>query len=213
MGGVAEFFGVCLEMRAALRFLGWSFRHPMDRLKWIANNSRFLLLPEWHVPNWQHPGLCHCAADGFRTTGWNALVFLCFYWKPWSIQSVSTEPSTERQTGSWWVTAKAINASAKATAIAADRRRGSVCSVAAKKYSRALVAPNFASTLPDRSPENAVNRRSDEILAGVFQSDRRSQTRRRQAPSDLPVVLSIAAGAILCGMRGYKAIAEGRPWP
>jgi hypothetical protein len=33
---------------------------------------------------------------------------------------------------------------------------------------------------------------------------RRAQGRRHR----LPVVLAIAAGAILCGMRGYKAISE-----
>ena len=38
----------------------------------------------------------------------------------------------------------------------------------------------------------------------VIADSRRSQGRRHR----LPVVLGIAAGAILCGMRGYKAIAD-----
>jgi len=33
------------------RWIGWSFRHQYDRLNLIANNSRFLILPEWHLPN------------------------------------------------------------------------------------------------------------------------------------------------------------------
>jgi len=33
------------------RWIGWDFRHPYGRLKLIANNSRFLILPDWHRPN------------------------------------------------------------------------------------------------------------------------------------------------------------------
>ena len=28
-----------------------SWRHQYGRLKLLVNNSRFLILPEWHVPN------------------------------------------------------------------------------------------------------------------------------------------------------------------
>ena len=33
------------------RWIGWDFRSQYGRLKLIANNSRFLILPEWHRPN------------------------------------------------------------------------------------------------------------------------------------------------------------------
>ena len=33
------------------QWIGWSSRHQYDRLKFVANNSRFLILPDWHVPN------------------------------------------------------------------------------------------------------------------------------------------------------------------
>jgi hypothetical protein len=32
-------------------WIGWDFRHHYDRLHLIANNSRFLIPPEHHVPN------------------------------------------------------------------------------------------------------------------------------------------------------------------
>lgn len=32
-------------------WIGWDFRHPYDRLHLIANNSRFLILPDDHYPN------------------------------------------------------------------------------------------------------------------------------------------------------------------
>jgi len=33
------------------RWIGWDYRHQYDRLKLVANNSRFLILPDWHRPN------------------------------------------------------------------------------------------------------------------------------------------------------------------
>src|SRR5262249_10880420 len=33
------------------RWIGWDFRRQYDRLKLLTNNSRFLILPEWHLPN------------------------------------------------------------------------------------------------------------------------------------------------------------------
>src|SRR2546422_9542898 len=33
------------------RWIGWDFRSQYGRLELIANNSRFLILPDWHRPN------------------------------------------------------------------------------------------------------------------------------------------------------------------
>ena len=45
------------------RWIGWDFHHQYDydRLKLIANNSRFLILPDWHLPNLGSKilSLCH----------------------------------------------------------------------------------------------------------------------------------------------------------
>src|SRR6266567_226344 len=50
-------------LKCAVRdgWIGWDFRQRYRRLKLVANNSRFLILPEWHVPNLgsrvsPHPG-------------------------------------------------------------------------------------------------------------------------------------------------------------
>jgi len=32
-------------------WIGWDLRHQYDRLHLVTNNSRFLILPEYHVPN------------------------------------------------------------------------------------------------------------------------------------------------------------------
>ena len=40
-----------LKCGARDRWIGWDFRTQYGRLNLIANNSRFLILPDWHRPN------------------------------------------------------------------------------------------------------------------------------------------------------------------
>ena len=46
-----SFFAAAWKCGARDRWIGWDFRHQYGRLGLIANNSRFLILPEWHYPN------------------------------------------------------------------------------------------------------------------------------------------------------------------
>ena len=46
-----SFSASALKCAARDKWIGWDFRHQYGRLKLIANNSRFLILPDWHHPN------------------------------------------------------------------------------------------------------------------------------------------------------------------
>ena len=46
-----SFSAAALKCSARDRWIGWDFRHQYDRLKLLTNNSRFLILPDWHFPN------------------------------------------------------------------------------------------------------------------------------------------------------------------
>ena len=46
-----SFSAAALKCAVRDRWIGWGFRHQYDRLQLIANNSRFLILPDWHRPN------------------------------------------------------------------------------------------------------------------------------------------------------------------
>jgi hypothetical protein len=46
-----SFSASALKCAARDAWIGWNFRHQYDRLKLIVNNSRFLILPDWHMPN------------------------------------------------------------------------------------------------------------------------------------------------------------------
>jgi len=45
------FSAAALKCAARDQWIGWRYRHQYDRLKLVANNSRFLILPQWHLPN------------------------------------------------------------------------------------------------------------------------------------------------------------------
>jgi hypothetical protein len=55
------------------RWIGWDFRHQYDRLKLLTNNSRFLILPDSHLPNLAFRVLALCEkrvfADWQQTFG------------------------------------------------------------------------------------------------------------------------------------------------
>ena len=46
-----SFSAAALKCTARDQWIGWDVRHQFDRLKLVTNNSRFLILPDWHFPN------------------------------------------------------------------------------------------------------------------------------------------------------------------
>ena len=50
-----SFSSAALKCGARDRWIGWNFRHQYSRLNLLTNNSRFLILPEWHYPNPDKP--------------------------------------------------------------------------------------------------------------------------------------------------------------
>lgn len=49
--GILSFSAAAWKCSARDRWIGWSYRHQYARLKLLTNNSRFLILTDWHVPN------------------------------------------------------------------------------------------------------------------------------------------------------------------
>ena len=48
MGRLADAAWECAVRDA---WIGWDGRHQYDRLKWVVNNRRFLILPDWRRPH------------------------------------------------------------------------------------------------------------------------------------------------------------------
>jgi hypothetical protein len=55
-----SFSSAALKCGARDRWIGWNFRHQYSRLNLLTNNSRFLILPEWHYPNLASKTLALC---------------------------------------------------------------------------------------------------------------------------------------------------------
>jgi hypothetical protein len=187
------------------RWIGWSFRHQCDRLKLVVNNSRFLILPDRHVPNlgsrilslcekrlshdWQerfgHPVLLletFVDPGRFRGTIYKAANWLC----------VGMSKGYRRIT-----TGYADAGSPKMVFVKPLQKNAPLL------LSRPVLDPSY------RTGGSKITFSADQMysLPGFFAhipDPRRAQGRRHR----LPTVLAIAAAASLCGMRGYKAMSD-----
>ena len=83
------------------RFIGWDFRSQYGRLKLIANNSRFLILPEGRFANVGSKVLS-LLAHRVGTDCKRASVIRCCCWRPLSIPSASMAACIAPRTGSNW---------------------------------------------------------------------------------------------------------------
>jgi hypothetical protein len=201
-----SFSAAALKCTARDRWIGWTFRHQYDRLKLIVNNSRFLILPDWHIPNLGSRILSLCQrrldTDWQKTFG-HPVVLLETFVDPQRFQGtvykaanwlyVGNTKGFRRTRHGYTATAsspkmvflKPLQADARALLCQAIlqspyRTGGSKMMLNAQQMQS---LPSFFAEIPD---------------------PRRAQGRRHR----LATVLAIVAGASLCGMRGYRAIAD-----
>ena len=188
------------------QWIGWNFRLQFDRLKFIANNSRFLILSQWHIPNLGSRVLGLAArrigGDWQRRFG-----------HPLWLLETFVDP--RRYPGTVY---RAANWTAVGFTKGYRRIRGGYSAQAQapkRVFTYALVGDaraRLCGPLPESIPRSAAPKmmisaehmRALPEFFGLISDPRRGQGRRHR----LPTVLAIAAGASLCGMRGYKAIAQ-----
>jgi GNAT superfamily N-acetyltransferase len=188
------------------RWIGWDFRSQYGRLKLIANNSRFLILPEWHRPNIGSRVLS--LAERRVVSDWQARF-------GHRLLLLETFVDPRRFHGGVY---RASNWIELGLTLGYRRIQGGY-SDEADAPKRVFVRPlcpdaRARLTHPDRErlqltgePKlmlNAHQMRALPLCFAGIADPRRAQGRRHR----LAVVLGIAAGATLCGMRGYKAISD-----
>jgi hypothetical protein len=201
-----SFSAAALKCAVRDRWIGWNFRQRYNRLKLIVNNSRFLILPAWHVFNLGSRVLSLCQrrlASDWQATFGHGVVLLETFVDPQRFRG------TVYRAANWVYVGN--------TRGFRRTRRGYTATPQSPKM--VFVQPLQANarellcgaTLPPpyRQGESkmmlaAAQMQSLPSFFSAIPDPRRAQGRRHR----LSTVLAIAAGAVLCGMRGYRAIAD-----
>lgn len=201
-----SFSSAALKCAVRDQWIGWNFRHQYGRLHLVTNNSRFLILPDWHRPNLASRTLSLCQkrlpADWLATFG-HPLVLLETFVDPGRFEGTvykaanwfflghtkgfrrTRQGYSNRATSPKMVFVQPLLADARAllsrSVLEEDYCKGVTKMMLTAYQMQSL--PDFFAQIPD---------------------PRRTHGRRHR----LSTVLAVAAGATLCGMRGYKAISD-----
>jgi hypothetical protein len=187
-------------------WIGWGFRHQYDRLHLVANNSRFLILPQHHQKNLASKILSLCKRriqnDWVNRFGYPLLLMETF-----------VDPSrfigTIYQAANWKFIGKTKGYQRSGNGYSNSRQIQKLVFVQSlQRNTRTLLSgPSLTNRYKTGGPRMKLTAEQMRSLPGFFREikdPRREQGRRHR----IHVVLAIAAGAILCGMRGYKAISD-----
>lgn len=201
-----SFSAPALKCASRDRWIGWDLHRQYDRLKLITNNSRFLILPEWHYPNPASRILSLCRnrlPSDWQIAFGHPLVLLETFVDPQRFQGTIYKADNWIYVGD----TKGFRRIRKGySAIAGSPKMVFVkplVSSAQTLLSQAVLEPNYCTG----GKKMMISAQEMKFLPDFFRgiSDpRRAQGRRHK----LSTVLAIAAGATLCGMRGYQAIAD-----
>jgi hypothetical protein len=200
-------FSACaLKCSVRDRWIGWDLRYQYDRLKLIVNNSRFLILPDWHLSNLGSRILSLCQrrvnADWQKVFG-HPVVLLETFVDPERFQG------TVYKAANWIYVGntkgfRRIRHGYSATAQSPKMVFLKLLEADARGVlTRGLLDPPYRTG----GTKMMLKAKQMETLPSFFTQipdPRRAQGRRHR----LSTVLAIVAGASLCGMRGYEAISD-----
>ena len=188
------------------RWIGWDFRHHYDRLHLLTNNSRFLILPHYHVPNAASRILSLC--EKRLPTDWqerfgHPVVLVETFVDPQRFHGTVYKASNWLYVGDtkgFRRTRQGYSATAQSPKMVFVRAlQANVQSL----LSQSMIHPGYRKGGP-KMMLKAEQMRSLPYFFKDIPDPRRAQGRRHS----LSTVLGIATAATLCGMRGYQAISD-----
>lgn len=201
---ILSFSASAWKCTARDRWIGWDHRHQFDRLKLLTNNSRFLILPKWHVPNLASRVLSLCQkriCNDWQKTFGHPLVLLETFVDPQKFHGTIYKASNWLYVGN--------TKGYRRTRHGYTNKENYPKMVFVKPLkdnaqmvlSQSILKPEYCIG-GSKIMLNAEQTQSLPLFFSDIPDPRRTQGRRHS----LPTILGIAAGAILCGMRGYRAI-------
>jgi len=201
-----SFSAAALKCAPRDRWIGWDFRHHYERLKLIVNNSRFLILPPYHIPNLASRILSLCqkriTKDWKQTFGHTVLLMETFV-DPQRFQGTIYKASNWLYLGN----TKGFRRIGNGYSPRPQSPKMVFLKPLHANAQNLLRQPNLKSYYTTGGGKLMLKAEQMRALPQFFANipdPRRAQGRRHR----LSTVLAIAAGAVLCGMRGYKAISD-----
>jgi hypothetical protein len=187
------------------RWIGWDFRHRYDRLQLVTNNSRFLILPDWHYPNLGSKVLALCerrlAAD------WQKM-----FAHPLLLLETFVDPARFRgtvyQAANWTYVGDSKGYGRIGAGYSAHQSPKMLFVKSLRADARSILSQPVLDPAYRRGvPKIMLTAEQMCTLPGYFAdiSDHR-QAKGRRHP--LRAVLALAAAATLAGARGYREMAE-----
>ncbi len=201
-----SFSGSALKCAVRDRWIGWTLRQHYGRLKLVVNNSRFLILPDGHLFNLGSRVLSLCQrrlpGDWEEAFGHGVVLLETFVdpqrhrgtvYRAANWMYVGNTRGYRRTHGGYTATPQTPKM------VFLRPLRPDACQI----LCGAILSPPYrlGGTTMRLTAEQM---RSLPSFFSQISDPRRAQGRRHR----LSMVLGIAAGAVLCGMRGYQAISD-----
>ncbi len=202
-----SFSAAALKRAARDRWIGWSYRYQYDRLHLIANNSRFLILPDHHYPNLASRVLSLCehrlSRDWQAHFGYPLLLVETFV-DPQRFHGTIYRAANWNYVGDTRGFNRTREGPYSYSTTVQHPKRVFVRSLS--RHARAqLSAPILNPQLCHGAPKIMLTADQMRSLPEFF-SDVTDPRRKQARRHSLPCILSLSAAAVLCGMQGYKAI-------
>ena len=203
-----SFSAAAWKCAARDQWIGWGYRYQYDRLHLIANNSRFLILPEHHYPNLASRVLSLCerriSHDWQKRFGYPLLLLETFV-DPQYFHGTIYRAANWLYVGNtrgFRRTRQGSRQGYSATPQCPKRIFVRPLTTHSQAHlSQSVLNPTYCYGAP-KIMLTANQMRSLPAFFADMPDPRRKQGQRHS----LATILAIATGAVLCGMEGYKAI-------